>query len=106
MSQIVFLSCTKSKLDKTSQAQDLYSASPMFRKTLEYGKSFKPETNIVTGSPAVLLDNLLKERGKTVVSYDPHVDKTTPEFRSGVYFVATQHPEFIDFEFFSLSIHL
>ena len=43
MSQIVFLSCTKSKLDKTSQAQDLYSASPMFRKTLEYGKSLKPD---------------------------------------------------------------
>ena len=43
MARIVFLSCTKSKLDKPSQAQDLYSASPMFRKTLEYGKSLRPE---------------------------------------------------------------
>ena len=43
MSKIVLLSCTKSKLDKPSQAQDLYSASPMFRKTLEYGKSLKPD---------------------------------------------------------------
>jgi|TARA_R110000803_G_scaffold188933_1_gene251390 hypothetical protein len=43
MARIVLLSCTKSKLDKKSQAQDLYSASPMFRKTLEYGKSLKPD---------------------------------------------------------------
>lgn len=43
MSQIVLLSCTKSKLSKPSQAQDLYSASPMFQKTLEYGKSLKPD---------------------------------------------------------------
>ena len=43
MSTIVLLSCTKSKLDKPSQAQDLYSASPMFQKTLEYGKSLKPD---------------------------------------------------------------
>ena len=43
MSTIVILSCTKSKLDKPSQAQDLYSASPMFKKTLEYGLSLKPD---------------------------------------------------------------
>jgi hypothetical protein len=43
MAKVVILSCTKSKLDKPSQAQDLYSASPMFRKTLEYGKSLKPD---------------------------------------------------------------
>jgi basic membrane lipoprotein Med (substrate-binding protein (PBP1-ABC) superfamily) len=43
MAKIVLLSCTKSKLDKPSPAQDLYSASPMFKKTLEYGKSLKPD---------------------------------------------------------------
>lgn len=43
MATIVLLSCTKSKLNKPSQAQDLYSASPMFQKTLEYGKSLKPD---------------------------------------------------------------
>jgi hypothetical protein len=43
MAAIVLLSCTKSKLNKPSQAQDLYSASPMFQKTLEYGKSLKPD---------------------------------------------------------------
>jgi hypothetical protein len=43
MAKVVLLSCTKSKLDKPSPAQDLYSASPMFKKTLEYGKSLKPD---------------------------------------------------------------
>ncbi len=43
MAKIVLLSCTKSKLDKPAPAQELYSASPMFQKTLEYGKSLKPD---------------------------------------------------------------
>jgi hypothetical protein len=43
MSRIVLLSCTKSKLDKKSPAYQLYSPSPMFQKTLEYGKSLKPD---------------------------------------------------------------
>jgi basic membrane lipoprotein Med (substrate-binding protein (PBP1-ABC) superfamily) len=43
MAKIVLLSCTKSKLDHTAPAQELYSASPMFQKTLEYGKKLKPD---------------------------------------------------------------
>ena len=70
-----------------------------FREIYILGKSFKPETNITTGSPAVLLDNLLKERGKSVVCYDPYVDEIKPDFRSGVYFVATKHLDFVDFDF-------
>lgn len=42
MAKIVLLSCTKSKLSKPAPAQELYSASPMFQKTLEYGKALKP----------------------------------------------------------------
>ena len=43
MAKIVLLSCTKSKLDHAAPAQELYSASPMFQKTLEYGKQLKPD---------------------------------------------------------------
>lgn len=43
MATIVLLSCSKSKLDHAAPAQELYSASPMFKKTLEYGKSLKPD---------------------------------------------------------------
>lgn len=64
------------------------------------GKSFKPGTNITTGSPALLLENLLKERGRSdVVIYDPHVDSKAPEFRKGLYFIATRHEDFLYFDF-------
>ena len=38
------------------------------------GKSFKPETNITTGSPSILLKNILEERGHQVEMFDPYID--------------------------------
>jgi len=60
------------------------------------GRSFKPESNIVTGSPAVLLENILRERGLPVTAWDPHVDNgtTAPSGRPFCYFIGTMHPEF------------
>jgi len=43
MATVVLLSCTKSKTVYEAPAQELYSASPMFQKTLEYGKTLKPD---------------------------------------------------------------
>lgn len=63
------------------------------------GKSFKPETNIQTGSPSILLKNILTERGIDVTMWDPRVDKGTPQFTKGVYFVGTKHPEFVEFAY-------
>ena len=64
------------------------------------GKAFKPETNLTTGSPAILLYNLLKERGcDDVIMYDPHVDSEAPQFKKALYFIATKHPEFLGFTF-------
>jgi hypothetical protein len=68
MSAIVILSCTKSKLDKPSQAQDLYSASPMFKKTLEYGKSLKPDKMYILSAKHFLvpLNKVLAPYDKTL----------------------------------------
>jgi len=65
------------------------------------GRSFKPESNIVTGSAALLLANLCAERGLRPLVWDPHVDVGTapPGGRPLAYFVATQHPEFRQFPF-------
>lgn len=63
------------------------------------GKSFKPETNILTGSPSMLLKNILEERKKKVIMYDPWVDDARPEFKRGIYFIGTKHPEFSEFDF-------
>jgi hypothetical protein len=68
MAKIVLLSCTKSKLDKPSQAQDLYSASPMFRKTLEYGKSLRPDKMFILSAKhhLVPLTKVLEPYDKTL----------------------------------------
>ncbi len=58
------------------------------------GKSFKPETNITTGSPAILLYNLLKEKKHLPIHYDPFLDKKKINFEQGTYFIATKHDIF------------
>tara|TARA_A100001201_G_scaffold141327_1_gene136477 strand:+ start:2209 stop:3471 length:1263 start_codon:yes stop_codon:yes gene_type:complete len=71
------------------------------------GKSFKPETNITTGSPSILLKNILEERGHGVFMWDPYIDEPwetikemyDDEDEPQIYFIGTKHPEFVDFPF-------
>lgn len=63
------------------------------------GKTFKEETNLTVGSPAILLYNILKERGVEVTHFDPFVDDIVPDFGKGTYFIATRHKffKYLDF---------
>jgi len=63
------------------------------------GKTFKPETNIETGSPAILLGNFLKLQKLKFSYFDPFVDKRKPKFTRGVYFIGTKHTVFKKFKF-------
>src|SRR3989344_4268565 len=54
------------------------------------GKSFKPETDIQTGSAAILLANIL--RGKKIAFR--HYEFDYPELIPAVYFIATQHQKY------------
>lgn len=54
-----------------------------------FGRSFKPETNIETGSPAILLANILKEYGQ-VFEHVEDIDTTTP----AVFVIGTQHDRY------------
>lgn len=63
-------------LAELMEARDPRGEVPMLKVVL--GKSFKPETNITVGSPAMLLKNLLQERGHEVEMYDPYVDTSWP----------------------------
>jgi hypothetical protein len=56
MAKIVLLSCTKSKTPYEAPAQELYSASPMFQKTLEYGKTLKPDKMYILSAKHYLVD--------------------------------------------------
>lgn len=63
------------------------------------GKTFKEETNLTVGSPAILLYNILKERGIEVTHIDPFVDDADFDLVKGTYFVATRHKffKYLDF---------
>lgn len=85
------------------------------------GKSFKPETNLVTGSPSILLYNILEERGHQVEIWDPYVDdfphsyiqrdwNVASENESNrepqIYFIGTKHPDFTTYQYNQGSIIL
>ena len=65
------------------------------------GKSFKPETNITTGSPSILLKNILEERGHQVEMWDPYIDDSENESQQEpqIYFIGTKHPDFTSYEY-------
>ncbi len=60
------------------------------------GKSFKPETNIVTGSPATLLASFLKARKTKFIHWEFDYPQELPK---AVYIVATQHKDYINLDF-------
>jgi UDPglucose 6-dehydrogenase len=81
--------------------RDLVLKNLVNNKIFILGKSFKPETNILTGSPSILLLNLLKENNKEIKinSYDPFVDKEEPQFDKATYFIGTKHEVFKNYNF-------
>ena len=72
------------------------------------GKCFKPETNLILGSPSILLKNFLKEYNQKVIMWDPYVDGNEKEFRkkynlnneSSLFFIGTKHNYFKKFKFY------
>ncbi len=65
------------------------------------GKSFKPETDLQTGSPAMLLANILKGKKIDFQHYEFDYPEQLPV---GVYFIATQHKEYANLVFPNSSI--
>ncbi|MDX2166787.1 MAG: nucleotide sugar dehydrogenase [Deltaproteobacteria bacterium] len=86
---------------QTDWLADLIEQHRHGRDILVLGRSFKPESNIVTGSAAALLENILRERGLPVSVWDPHVNVgvQAPSGRPFCYFVGTKHPELRTFPF-------
>ena len=72
------------------------------------GKSFKPETNITTGSPSIYLYNSLKKKRSKIFIWDPEVDQLSLEKflvlnklnnKKICYFIGTQHKAFLNSKF-------
>jgi len=61
------------------------------------GKSFKAETNLIIGSPAILCSNILAEKHLDFTMFDPHIDNITDfKFIPAVYLIGTKHGFFKD----------
>ena len=60
------------------------------------GKAYKPESNLIFGSPAALLCHQLVTMGQTITAWwDPHVDGgELPAEHPALYVVMTRHAEF------------
>lgn len=63
------------------------------------GKTFKENSNLILGSPSILLSNILSEKEVEHIHYDPFVDANKPEFKKGTYMVTVPHNEFKNFNF-------
>ncbi len=63
------------------------------------GKTFKENTNLILGSPSMLLANMLTEQGIKFNHYDPFVDEVEPYFEKGTYIVTVPHEQFRTFAF-------
>lgn len=68
------------------------------------GKSFKRGTNLVVGSPAVLLSNILNEKGVVHTMYDPHIDQPQAITNPAIFFIGCNHSEFETMKFPARSI--
>ncbi len=73
------------------------------------GKTFKPETNLLLGSPSILLKNLIEEKNYQVFAWDPYIDQPYEKICSSMnwdnpkikhtFFIGTKHPDFTKFKF-------
>jgi UDPglucose 6-dehydrogenase len=70
------------------------------------GKAFKEQTNLVVGSPSILLKNILAEKGIEAEMFDPWIDlpsgadKTVNVFtKPALFFIGTHHAVFADYKF-------
>jgi UDPglucose 6-dehydrogenase len=99
---------------QTEWLVDLIEAHAGGRDIVILGKVFKPETNIVTGSPSMLLRNIVQERGISVIMWDPYIDEPIEEAclklniidQPKLYFIGTKHSQFVHFPFASGSVVL
>lgn len=78
------------------------AATELSKKIVILGKAYKKGTNLVVGSPAVLLKNILdeyrEEFGLEIEQWDPHVDGVEVRIfdKPTVFIIGTNHDEFYD----------
>jgi UDPglucose 6-dehydrogenase len=85
---------------QTEWLADLMDEHPLPKAILGY--SFKAESNITLGSPALLLKNILERRGRPVFLYDPYVDShevNIAALEPMVFLIGVNHGVFSEYAF-------
>lgn len=103
LSHDIFYDAMKAREDQTKWLADVIQEQMQKHPNLPLvilGSAFKAETNIVAGSPSILLQNILRDRGVEFGVFDPYVHKN--RVISGeprLYFIATKHTYFTECKF-------
>ncbi len=63
------------------------------------GYAFKPETNLIDGSAAILLKSQLENMNILVEIYDPHIDNYELKLSNKIYFIGCSHKIFKSYNF-------
>jgi len=91
---------------KKREAQSLFLAN-IIKENIEktglkvciLGYAFKPETNLIDGSTALLLKHQLNEMNIDVDLYDPYIDNYEYIFDKKIYFIGCKHKIFTEYKF-------
>ena len=81
---------------------DFDNIEPMLEHILILGYTFKKESNITTGSSALLVKHILEEWGYAVTVFDPYVDGSAHGSlidRPGVILIGMNHDDFAEYYF-------
>ena len=92
----------KCREDQTEWLADLIEQEKVYSDLpiIILGKTFKKETNLLTGSPSILLKNILEEKGVKVEMFDPWVDYDVPPIQEkAIFFIGTNHEIFSTYNF-------
>lgn len=97
MSHNIFDDLMQAREDHAEFLADLIESNMCELPVYILGRAFKPETRIETGSPAILLANILKER---MVVFEHEEDFSDEIYDDpGLFFLGTQHDRYKDIRF-------
>jgi UDPglucose 6-dehydrogenase len=101
LSHDIFGDVMRAREDQTGWFADLIVERAAGLPIVVLGKAFKPQSELVDGSPALLLADLLRDRGIPFAQHDHHVDGGLPveAAEPSLFFIATRHPEYSDARF-------
>ncbi len=96
----IFDSINHGRDAQTSYLADLIQNEQKGRPVVLLGMAFKQGTNQTQGSPAILLANILQQRGVEPILHDPVIKPYTEmPVEPAVYFISTRWPEYKGFKF-------